>query len=469
MPQESEDDDSTIVPVWQPKGSSSRRRPLGNRTNEPIRTCRTDSWSYQKTTNRLAPEPISISRTMDSLSKYQMKTVRPPAFEERLNVKLSEISGSDSLSNYQMKTTASEERLNVNLSEISGSDSLSKYQMKTTRPASEERVNVNLSELSGFNYPAISPTKENLNMSELFEWKVMPKDKEDGGQRLRGVENAKFLRLFLDDYTKGQFWPLLESLHSNQNITKMVLFRNRQREIVKTRSMPEMECFYFVLATLPLRELHLWNFRPEDLPLLSQNLDKLQHLKYIQLHMSSGTVDATLLESLASLPTLISLELEVSESFSIAPVLKSKSLSILGVICSNFEFEVDHIEAMSKSLETNSALTVLDLEPKMPPFCLMALIQALRRNDTLETFQFSCEADGPDADSAVLEILNTISENSRLRVLWNHCYESLAVNDTIKDATLQILDKHETMEQFHVFCEEPNYIYKKNVLLELQQ
>jgi hypothetical protein len=332
----------------------------------------------------------------------------------------------------------------------------------------KERLKVDISKIAGLEQPKDNTLLETrrFETTELFQWKIDTSDRHN--KQFLDVQIAEFLRLFLDDYPKSQYWPLLNCLHSNQVVEKIVVFRKRQTDGERIRTPEELDSFFFTLASLhvPLRELHLWNFRSEDLTVLTNGLSNSRRLEYIQLHLESGTIDENLAKALASLHGLISLELEVNESFPVALILESKSLLVLGIICNNFEFQAEHIVAMAQKLESNNVLTVLDIEPRIPTFCLRVLVHALRSNRTLETFQFSCEGVNQDGDSTLLEILNTLSVNKRLRVLWNHCYESLVISEAIKKKVLQVLLKNQTIEQFHVFCEDPNFMYKKNALLD---
>lgn len=315
-------------------------------------------------------------------------------------------------------------------------------------------------------------TKSFETTAELFAWNMGQFKGHNKNKEFLDIVHAKVLRLFLDDYVHSQYWHLLESLHSNQTMDKVKVFRNRQTDGARIRTQEELECFFFALAdqhVQPLGELHLWNFRSEDLPVLTKGLSILKRLEYIQLHMESGTIDETMANSLASLQSLISLELEVNKSFPVAAILESKSLLVLGIVGKSFEFQNEQMVAIALKLGSNQVLTVLDIEPKIPTYSLIILMLALPHNKTLETLQFSCECDlllTEEGDSTVLEVLNTLSVNSRLRVIWNHSSESLVVSDEVKKQTLCILQENQTIEQFHIFCEDPSFMLQKHAILD---
>jgi hypothetical protein len=290
-------------------------------------------------------------------------------------------------------------------------------------------------------------------------------DKHD--HQFLDIQHAKFLRLFLDDYPKYQYWPLLRCLHSNKVVKKIVVIRKRQVDGELMRTVEELDCFFYTLRNLSttLRELHLWNL--EEDTVLARGLQNHSGLEYVQLHMESGTVTPALAEALASMPNLIALELEVKASCRADLILESKSLLVLGIISNNFKFRTHHMVALIKKIETNKVLTVLDIEPKIPAYNVRVLMYALRLNKSLETLQFSCSSTcEEEGDCTLEEILNTLSKNTSLRVVWNHCYESFVVSEAMKQKTLNMLRNTPTIEQFHIFAEDPNFCYKKNALLE---
>lgn len=308
-------------------------------------------------------------------------------------------------------------------------------------------------------------------IAALLEWKGVGR----GTHAIHDIRESTDLRLFVDDYSEANFWPLLDSLYFNKCLRKLVLFRNRTGDGARVRTHTEMDCLFRVLMNRPssstLAELHLWNFAHDDQHSLSRGLANKASLEYIQLHLETGAISSSLVKAMAALPKLISLELEVSSSFPISTLLNSKSLGILTVVCSEqvFDFDTNEILELSNKLKENRTLSVLHLGPRISPdVSLPAILEALiSRNRTLETFQFSCEASTHEqGDLALQHILDTLQVNSRLRVLWNNHYESWMVSTNMRQKVLRALEKNKTIQQFHVFPEAAEYWYKKYNVLE---
>lgn len=289
----------------------------------------------------------------------------------------------------------------------------------------------------------------------------------------RDVRNASFLRLFVDDYSDTDFKSLLHSINSNHVVEKITVFRKRRGDGERVRTREAMDCLFHVFRNISvtLKDLRLWNFLPEDLPSLSQGLADHPSIDYLQLHMESGSLDKAAATVLASMPKLVSLELEVNASFPVASLLTSGSLAVLAVIGDNFVFDSRDVIAAAEQLEVNSVLQVLDLEPRIPSWCVSSILGSVSSstaNSSLETFQFSCRASTTDeGDACVGEILKALSnDDSRLRVVWNHSYESFEVSKGVQTKTLNVLKASNVVEQFHVFVESREFCIAKCEVLE---
>ncbi len=284
--------------------------------------------------------------------------------------------------------------------------------------------------------------------------------------------NATFLRLFVDDYSDATYWSLLDCINSNHVVEKIVIFRKREADGERTRTREDMDYLFRALGNLSrsLTKLHLWNFHPHDLPSLSLGLIDHPSISYLQLHMETGSLDETTTSALASMKKLVSLELEVNSSFPIGGLLRSESLVVLGMISDKFVFESKDILAMAEQLETNCVLQVLVLEPQIPSWCLSAILCSLNAstNSSLETFEFSCRTStAQEGDNCMYEIINTLrNEDSRLRVMWNHSYESFEVSGGVQMQVLKILKANKVVEQFHVFVESHEFCATKCEVLE---
>ena len=272
------------------------------------------------------------------------------------------------------------------------------------------------------------------------------------------VKTAKSLNLVVDEYPESSFFSLLESLQSNRVIERIIVFRNPAiNEERRTRSREDMDNLFYIINSLQsLVELDLWNFHSEDLPSLRLGFADQSSIGYLQLHMEFGTLDQQLVESIASMISLVSLELEVNESFPVWVLLRSKSLTVLGVVSTRFGFASDDILRLASSLRTNSVLKVLDLEPRIPGWCVGSVMASLRLSHStkLETFQFSCQNDnGDQSDTCMAEVVKTIESETCLRVLWNHSCESFFVSDEVRSKAMSALSRNQSLQQFRVFVE----------------
>ena len=291
-------------------------------------------------------------------------------------------------------------------------------------------------------------------------------------QRFSEFETSDSLKIFVDDYSDARFLSLLTVLKKNKNVKKIEMFRKRKSDGFRNRSHIDMDHLFHVLHALSgsLSELNLWNLRDQDLTSLSRGLYDHRSIQFVQLHMESSTLDEETLKTFATLPNLISLELEVNESFPVWRLLESKSLAVLSVISNHFKFESADVLPMADKLETNSALQVLDIEPFLPTWCLCTIMNSIHssRESSLETLQFSCgTTNKKDGDNSVMDILRTItSYKSKLRVIWNHCYESFHVSEEIEPMVLLALQSSKSVQQFHVFVESDDFSAEKSHLLD---
>jgi hypothetical protein len=305
-------------------------------------------------------------------------------------------------------------------------------------------------------------------ISQLLESKGVGR----GIASIQEIRASSTLRLFIDDFSEANFWPLLDSLYFNWNLQKLIIFRRRQSDHCRVRTQQEMDCLFRVLNRLAscLSEMHLWSFCPEDQGVLSRGLANFASLEYVQIHLETGSLSTMFAKALTSLPNLVSLEVEVSESFHLSTLLDSPSLGVLSVICSDserFSFPDEEIVKFAKKLEANTSLHVLSLEPLISStIALPAIMDALRRNNrTLQTFQFSSTVSPTEnGDYTLQSILDCLNETA-LRVLWNHCNESWSVSSEMKQKVLQVLNSNKTIEQFHVFSESTDYWTEKSSIL----
>ena len=343
--------------------------------------------------------------------------------------------------------------------------------------------------------------------------------------------NGTVCRLFIDKYTEDEFWDILDALNSNHVVQKIVIFRSKdipvddkdeeddgddnnggdyynddndenQNNIVsgsnksssktklprRRRSSDDVDYLFHVLRSLQtLTELNIWNLTNDDLASLSLGLVDHPSIVYLQLHFLTGTLDETVGKAIATtMRKLVSVEVEVSKSFPLWPFATSQSLSVLSVVSNRFKWESRHILPFVDRLERNggSALTVLDLEPEMSCECLCEMISSIRSSSSssflstnrdeghvcpLETLQFNCQTQNKaEGDELCDELSKLIESNEhRLRVVWNHRYESLAVHYEKSESTIvKSIECSSFIEQFHVFVESRDFSSQKENLLK---
>jgi hypothetical protein len=296
----------------------------------------------------------------------------------------------------------------------------------------------------------------------------------DDNDELKTIQKAAFLKLLVDDYSAIDFYSLLDALRSNQIVQTIVIVRKRQHDGALTRTNEEMDILFQILRTLSssLVELQLRNGQRDDLSSFSLWLFDHPSLLYLQLHLENDTLDEVSARTLAFIPRLVFLEVEVNESFPVWALTESKSLAVLSVVgIDKFRFESEDIVPLAEKLRKNTSLQTLDLEPLIPVWCLrtiMASIQSFQHESALETFQFSCRTiSEKEGDACMGDILNALSNpTSKLRVVWNHCYESFLVSHETPDKTLPILFRSKTLEQFHVFFESEQWCKGKCRMLD---
>jgi hypothetical protein len=292
------------------------------------------------------------------------------------------------------------------------------------------------------------------------------------GEVISDAQNADELEIYVDEYPHDKFLSLMDLLRANKVIQNLVIIRNRFDQGERTRRTADLDHLFHVLHILAnsLVELSLQNIRLQDLTSISLGLYDHNSIEHLRITMETGTLDEETAKAMASLPKLLSLELEVHASFPLWPLLDSKSLTILSVVSNGFVFRSSDVLTMADKLETNSTLQVLDLEPRIPAWCLVTLITSLRScsYSSLETLQFSCQTDDEkDGDACMVEMIKLLRrQQSKLRVVWNHCFESFMVSEEAKDRVLSALYVCNTLQQFHVFMESKEYGAVKCHVLE---
>jgi hypothetical protein len=284
----------------------------------------------------------------------------------------------------------------------------------------------------------------------------LPLRRTPQNSKFSDVKTAKSLNLFVDEYPQTGFFSLLDSLQSNTNIQRIVIFRKRE---MRSRTLEDMDNLFHVIRILneSLVELVLWNFLPEDLSSLCLGITHHPTIGFLQFHMEYGTLDQKSVQTIASMPSLASLEVDVHESFPVWSLLESDSLVLLGVVSDRFEFAPHDVLRLAGRIRTNCVLRVLDLEPRIPSWCIGAVMASLRFSHTskLETFRFSCSNGNNEeqGDLCMAEVLKTIEYETPLKALWNHSRGSFSVSEEVRRKTLAAVRRNPSLEHFHLFAE----------------
>jgi hypothetical protein len=222
-------------------------------------------------------------------------------------------------------------------------------------------------------------------------------------------------------------------------------------------------------------------------------LSTCHHLTHLHLHISSssshhdGSTTAssimehcTILSALAACPCLQSVQLELSTSVNLAPLLllqpsqgrgghgRSRSddsfstgtLHSLTVECyGGVPFEERHILPMAHALcDTTATLQCLDLEHTLSPWGVLSMAAMLRVNTTLTRLRLSlsCGSGGStySADELCLAILESIgSSESRSGLIHFHNYRAsnMNVSAPVQEQQVTMLQYNQKLEYFVLF------------------
>ena len=284
------------------------------------------------------------------------------------------------------------------------------------------------------------------------------------GINLRKERRAK---IYLDNCEPSVFRSLASNLSENSRLTDLEVVRS-EGQVETKRSPEELIWFFDVIQSRPkLRKVSLRNFTGDDMAIVSEFLYYHPTLLSISIHLLVGAVDQSTTEAIASIENLLEVELEMQESFSLTPLLESKTLQVLRVISQEFKFKNHHILSMASMLQFNTSLTTLDIEPRMSTLALKTLMISLQLNRTIEKVHFSYRTkDVQDGDESLLEIIHALQANSTLRVIWNYNYENVEVSYKYLDRLLTTLERNKNMEQFRFFDEDPEFYKDLAVVLE---
>lgn len=266
-------------------------------------------------------------------------------------------------------------------------------------------------------------------------------------------ENSPISRdviIYVDDYESKTFEMLMNTLETNDVLTRVEIHRLREKTHHRLRTIEEMCHFFKVIRALPeLKELALYNFDNCDLDLITCLLFRHPTLEILHLHLTDSTVDRAMMDVLTDAPLLHDITLEVQQSFPLATLLDSKTLTILRVLSQHFEFEDDHMVEAMHALAHNRTLALLDLQPTISSFGLRAMSSAVEGNNTLELLTFSFLANNErQTGNALIDLSTGLSRNSNLKIVQNRCSAYIRVRKRDQEKALGMLQFHKSLEQF---------------------
>lgn len=290
------------------------------------------------------------------------------------------------------------------------------------------------------------------------------------------LEVQPHMTLNVDEYSGIDFYNLMDDMEDNPHIRDAIiqLDVHRAQQVVGTkrkRNSREMFRFFQMVRSLPnLEVLHLSGFQSTDMEGMTESLYAHPTLKEFRLQLSSGVVDEISLRTLTSIPSLEEVTLEMNESSSFDVLLRSSSLKKLSIVASNgFSFENAHLVSSLQALQSNDALTELDLQAQMSFTAFKLLAYVLRVNNCLESFRVSISGGSfNEADSAMNEIAILLGRNTKLKSLWNLQYSSLKISKITKERMLKAIEQNTSLERFLMFEEDDSFSSQKEHLIKVR-
>jgi hypothetical protein len=275
-----------------------------------------------------------------------------------------------------------------------------------------------------------TPQKSRTAAPEASTPDTAPMDDDDavsyGSKYKRHSESAVTLRV--DDYKVVTFEKLIRRLEGNSYLETVEIYRLRNVSNKRTRTYEELAHFFTMLRGLPhLKTLILNNCSRQDLGLISFMVKEHKTLEKIHIHLTSSTVESSLLDVLAEAPALKEVSLDVQASFPLHLLLTSPTLTRITVPSETFQFEERHLVFAMNALGKNGALRTLDLKPKLKACDMGLLAFGIRDNAHLQVLRFSFLADEKDAGPALIQFCGALSKNSSLRTVENHYAKLLRV------------------------------------------
>jgi hypothetical protein len=256
----------------------------------------------------------------------------------------------------------------------------------------------------------------------------------------------------LDGYDHDEFIDFLRYLADQKHLTKLEICRSESpQDAVRTRS--DVALLSSVIRDLSrLEDIALYNFGHESNDLLTLCLKDKPYLRSVRLHYLRGTVNRELLHTIADLPSLNDVVLEMQKGFPFYILFSSETLKSLK-INGTFTFDRKTFEYAMQLLCTNATLETLDMEPKVPQQVgVRSISYAIEANTTLEILFFSFQARSKaTAGEALLEITKALSRNSNLREVVNYRSRSVLILEIHKDLAVEFMEPNKTLQKFQFY------------------
>lgn len=296
-------------------------------------------------------------------------------------------------------------------------------------------------------------------------------DPNDSLQFLYDDESTSTLTLFIDHYGPTAFRNLAESLMFNDRVSDLRIFRRWDDSIEMKRDEAEIHLLFRAIRSLPrLESLQLANFGKGELDSVSVSAWHNASLKKLKIHVCKGAISNRLLETLAGMPALKELVLEMNETFPLYLLLASTTLESLTVAANNYRIANLHLTKAFHHLGKNISLKVLTMEPPIDMRSFKFLAYSLRDNIELEELKVHVLAGNRhESGGAANEIARMLQSNSSLKKLWNLNFANVHLPENSCKLLLTAFAENTTVEEFLFFEEQPTFRVRKQRFLKRNQ
>ena len=267
-------------------------------------------------------------------------------------------------------------------------------------------------------------------------------------------ESVKGIALYVDEYDKGTFHRLLETLLQNRSLTSIKVSRLDGTKKKRVRSKAQMKQLFAALKALPkLQKLELCNMERPERKLIKSIIDQHPTLTTVRLSFARGArIHHTILTALANAAKISDVSLGgMHKSFPLEILLKSKTLKHLRVDSDQFRFKDNHFVAAMQLLEHNDTLETLDLRPKLSILGMRALAFSVDENKRLKTLKFSFTAPTKNAGKMLLHLVHALTRNTTLEAVQNYSAHAVPVSEADEVRMMDLLESNATIESFEVF------------------